>query len=181
MITDNNDEIKCVFKSIIGRKLVSVTSDFIDSSFGHVFLRFDDFVIDLKNEQAYKVNESEIFAQEENVAEFSCERIETDSSFESMLENNVCVENAINSIVKSVSIVVDHVYENSNHVFDIINGIIVKTEKHTFSFGKGIWFSEDIFITVDEDEIGYDIDSETDDLSNSGEYDISIIRENLEL
>ena len=176
-----NNEIKEILRSIIGHRFVSITSDFSDSGYGHIILQLNECAIDLKNEQKFQISNSKIFSDDEDVAAFSCQKYEGELKFESAIDNQSCVKTAIDEIINGVAIIVDRIYVNGDFDFDMINGITITTSDHKYVFGKRIWFSEDIFFSMDSDRCLYPIDVEQNDLSNDGEYNISVVREEYDL
>lgn len=169
-----------ILQSTIGQKLMSIVGDFTNSSYSKVLLRFESFAIELTNEQLYRAKNSILFDDNEEIAAFSCNKFNSDKLYESAIEGSKGTAIDVDDVVTGVKIVRDHVFVDNVHDFDIDNAVLFETIHYKYTFSKGSWFSEEIFISSDEKE-SYSVSSEICDLSNDGEYDVTINRETIHI
>lgn len=169
-------EMREVLKNMAGHEFISYEygEDAVPgTAYGNIKLNFDDGSIDLRCEET----PLPFFGEMEDVACFTCRRISSDDPFVPAVITSTN-QVFINERIVSVSIITDNIDIDQgkyNFVFDV--AVIIHCEHHTIMFARGIWFSEVITISYDDDyEMVFPMQRIIESWSNEGEYDVQVQR-----
>ena len=141
-----SEMIDCLRK-LIGESFVSYDGAIMNqTAYGNLQLNTEHFSVELRNE----VHPFSLFSEVEDVSCFSCIFKRADTIFEPFCEEPWKTV-PINEKITGVSIVSDTVIVNDDEyaiTFDM--AVIIKTEKHQYSFSRNWFFSETINLSVDK-------------------------------
>lgn len=141
-----SEMIDCLRK-LIGESFVSYDGAIMNqTAYGNLQLNTEHFSVELRNE----VHPFSLFSEVEDVSCFSCIFKRAGTIFEPFCEEPWKTV-PINEKITGVSIVSDTVIVNDDEyaiTFDM--AVIIKTEKHQYSFSRNWFFSETINLSVDK-------------------------------
>lgn len=143
------------------------------TAYGNLQLNTEHFSVELRNE----VHTFSLFSEVEDVSCFSCIFKRAGTIFEPFCEEPWKTV-PINEKITGVSIVSDTVIVNDDEyaiTFDM--AVIIKTEKHQYSFSRNWFFSETINLSVDKglDDV-YPISRVIADWNDDGNRRVSVQR-----
>ena len=163
-----SQEMVSIIKDMIGNTFCSFECGDITQNevYGNFQVNLNDFSVEFLNE----AQEIPFYDLIEEVSFFTCKRKKVNDTFVPYCAEPVR-KYEINEKVLSVEIVNDCVSVNEGEYeisFDM--AIIIKTNRHIYTFSRGWFFSETITISVDKefDRI-YPIEKVIEDWSDSGE------------
>ena len=170
-----SDKMIKILKDTVGKTFCSYECGNIamGAVYGNVQINMDNCAIEIVNE----AKELPFYDSTEDISHFVCRKKLLNEPFKPYCEEK-SEKHTINENVISVSIIEDSVSVNdgeSDIAFDM--AVVIKTDKHSYMFSRGWFFSEIIDISVDKEfnEI-YPINRVVKDWSEDGENKVDVSR-----
>ena len=102
----------------------------------------------------------------EDVTCFQCEKMNKDEAFTPYLNSNHLVY-MVNERIKSVAIAVDTVsVDGGDFEIEFDMSLMIRTSHSVYTFTRGWYYDEGIYLYVDQVDRPYDIDEEVEDWKN---------------
>lgn len=169
-------------KKIKGSKLLCyLTDDMYDGnvSYGKVGLETNNGCLDVYNEET-SVDWFDIDGEKtkEDISMFSCKERKEGEEFVPYINKTNVIRHEVDEYINSIKIVTDFVrINNEEYSIDYDIAIIIKTDSHKYTISRGWLFSEEIYISIDDDcnDI-YSITDEINDWNNDGDYSVEVKR-----
>ncbi len=167
-------EMKKSLRELIGKNFVSYEcGKTFNTAYGNLRINTSGVSIEITNLE----KEMPFFDGTEEVAVLQCEKIGSNKPFQPY-----CIEPfqiyEVGEIIKSIEIIKDKINVNNGEyeiAFD--RAIVIRMEKGILMFSRGIWFSEEIAISEnDQYDTLFPIEEVVDAWSNEGEYMVRVER-----
>lgn len=176
VIAKFTDEMINILSEIKGKRFISFEceeDDGFSRSFGNIRINFEDYSIELIND----IEALPFYDSIEDIAVFSCKKVDSNVPFEPMAITETRIV-PVDEVVKSIKVINDEIVVNDGeYSITIDEGLVIYTESQTYMFSKGIWFSEIINISSNDDINSiYPIESVINDWNNDGEDKVVVNR-----
>ena len=176
VVAQFTEEMINKLSEIKGKRFISFEcekGDGFSRAFGNIRMNFEDCSIELIND----IEALPFYDSIEDIAVFSCKEVDSNVPFIPMVITETRIV-PVDEVVKSIRIINDEIVINDgDYSITMDVGLVIDTESQTYMFSKGIWFSEIISISYNDDINSiYPIESVINDWNNDGEDKVIVNR-----
>lgn len=169
-------EMKGLLRSMVGKTMKSYEGDFCGTKrvYGVCRIHLGRFSIELQNE----VQGMPFFEGEEDIPVFTCRMIGENDPFWPETQGAETLSYMVDEKIREVDIATDVIRVNTDeYEITIDHALIIKTDRHCYSFYKDWMYGETINIVVTDSEPElYPIEKVKEEWSDQGEDRISVRR-----
>lgn len=169
-------EMRNALRNMIGHRFIAYeygedTSS--NTAYGNVRLNTDNGNVEIRCEE----RPLPFFGEMEDVACFACRQVRPEEPYVPAVITSTN-RSMVDDRIDAVEILTDQINVNHNeYQIEIDVAVIFYCEHRTIMFSRGIWFSEVITISFDDDyEKVFPMQKIIESWSNEGEYDVRVQR-----